>query len=143
MITLLTILHVVVCIFLIGIVLLQHGKGADIGATFGGSGNTVFGTDGPLPLLSKITTAAAIVFMLTSLTLAYNSAHKTSGSVMENINIVPQSVPQNQIDTLPLEAPLSRSSDASDAEPASATFPGADQAKDVPTTTPQEGEEPK
>ena len=83
--TLLTILHVVVCLFLIGIVLLQHGKGADIGATFGGSSQSLFGTEGPLPLLNKITTAAAIIFMLTSVSLAYISSHTSTDSVMSDL----------------------------------------------------------
>lgn len=80
--TLLTIVHVIVCLFLIGIVLLQQGKGADIGASFGGSSQSLFGTEGPLPLLNKITTAAAIIFMLTSVTLAYISSQTGSSSVM-------------------------------------------------------------
>ena len=83
--TLLTILHVVVCLFLVGIVLLQHGKGADIGATFGGSSQSLFGTEGPLPLLNKITTAAAIIFMLTSVSLAYISSHTGTESVMSGL----------------------------------------------------------
>jgi preprotein translocase subunit SecG len=85
--TLLTIVHVVVCLFLVGIVLLQHGKGADIGATFGGSSQSLFGTEGPLPLLNKITTAIAILFMLTSVTLAYISSEKSSSSVMSEISV--------------------------------------------------------
>ncbi len=85
--TLLTIVHVVVCLFLVGIVLLQHGKGADIGATFGGSSQSLFGTEGPLPLLNKITTAAAIIFMLTSVTLAYISSQTSSTSVMSNVSV--------------------------------------------------------
>jgi len=85
--TLLTIVHVVVCLFLVGIVLLQHGKGADIGATFGGSSQSLFGTEGPLPLLNKITTAIAILFMLTSVTLAYISSQKSSSSVMSEISV--------------------------------------------------------
>jgi len=85
MITLLTIVHVLVCFFLIGIVLLQHGKGADVGATFGGSSQSLFGTEGPLPLLNKITTASAIVFMLTSVTLAYLSADRSTSSVMQEV----------------------------------------------------------
>jgi preprotein translocase subunit SecG len=83
--TLLTIAHVIVCLFLVGVVLLQHGKGADIGATFGGSSQSLFGTEGPLPLLNKITTAAAIIFMLTSVTLAYLSTEKSSSSVMKSV----------------------------------------------------------
>lgn len=85
--TLLTIVHVAVCFFLVGIVLLQHGKGADIGATFGGSSQSLFGTEGPLPLLNKITTAVAILFMLTSLTLAYISSQKSSSSVMSDVSV--------------------------------------------------------
>ncbi len=80
--TLLTIVHVLVCLFLVGIVLLQHGKGADIGASFGGSSQSLFGSEGPLPLLNKITTAVAVLFMVTSVSLAYISAHKSTGSVM-------------------------------------------------------------
>lgn len=85
MTTLLIIIHVLVCLFLIAIVLLQHGKGADIGATFGGSSQSLFGSEGPVPLLNKITTFSAIVFMGTSVTLAYLSAHKSSGSVMSSL----------------------------------------------------------
>jgi preprotein translocase subunit SecG len=94
--TLLTIVHVLVCLFLVGIVLLQHGKGADIGATFGGSSQSLFGTEGPLPLLNKITTAAAIIFMLTSVTLAYISTQTSSSSVMSEIS-VSQPVPQAEV----------------------------------------------
>ncbi len=86
MTTLLIIIHVIVCFFLIAIVLLQHGKGADAGATFGGgSSQTLFGSEGPLPLLNKITTFSAIVFMGTSVTLAYLSAHKSTSSVMSQL----------------------------------------------------------
>ena len=83
--TLLIIVHVMVCLFLVGIVLLQHGKGADIGASFGGSSQSLFGTEGPLPLLNKITTAAAIIFMLTSVTLAYMSSQSGKSSVMSSV----------------------------------------------------------
>ena len=85
MTTLLIVLHVIVCLFLICIVLLQHGKGADIGASFGGSNQSPFGTEGPLPLLNKITTLAAIIFMATSVSLAYISANKTSGTIMKKV----------------------------------------------------------
>ena len=83
--TLLIIVHVLVCLFLIGIVLLQHGKGADIGATFGGSSQSLFGTEGPVPLLNKITTLSAVIFMVTSISLAYISAKSGSGSVMSSL----------------------------------------------------------
>jgi len=65
-------LHFIVCFVLIGVVLLQRGKGADLGASLGGgSANTVFGSRGAGNFLTKITTASAITFMATSLTLSY------------------------------------------------------------------------
>jgi preprotein translocase subunit SecG len=79
----LTILHVVVSLFLIGVVLLQSGKGAEMGASFGSSGSqSVFGAGGGTSFLSKMTTGAAVVFMLTSLTLAYISGMPSSSSIM-------------------------------------------------------------
>ena len=80
---LLIIIHVIVCVALIMIVLLQTGKGTDMGAAFGGgSSQTLFGSTGASSFLSKATTAAAIIFMLTSLGLAYMSGHKTGDSIM-------------------------------------------------------------
>jgi preprotein translocase subunit SecG len=84
MTTILTIIHIAVCLFLVSIVLLQHGKGADIGATFGGSSQSLFGTEGPVPLMNKVTTAAAVIFMMTSISLAYFSANQGTGSVMSD-----------------------------------------------------------
>ena len=79
----LILIHVVVCIALIMIVLLQTGKGADMGAAFGGgSSQTLFGSTGASTFLSKATTIAAVVFMVTSLTLAYMSSHQKPSSVM-------------------------------------------------------------
>jgi len=83
---LLIVVHVVVCIALIMIVLLQTGKGADMGAAFGGgSSQTLFGSTGASTFLSKATTVAAIVFMLTSLTLAYMSGGKVTKSVVSDV----------------------------------------------------------
>jgi len=90
MMVLLVIIHIIVCIALIMIVLLQTGKGADMGAAFGGSSQTIFGGAGPAPFLSKITTIAAVVFMLTSLALAYISAHPQSSSVMKDAPVASQ-----------------------------------------------------
>lgn len=79
----LTILHVIVSLFLIGVVLLQSGKGAEMGASFGSSGSqSVFGAGGGTTFLSKLTTSAAVIFMLTSLTLAYVSGQPSSSSMM-------------------------------------------------------------
>lgn len=70
--TFLYVLHFIVCFVLIGVVLLQRGKGADLGASLGGGGaNTIFGSRGAGNFLSKMTTAAAIIFMGTSLSLSY------------------------------------------------------------------------
>jgi preprotein translocase subunit SecG len=82
---LLIVIHVVVCLALIMIVLLQTGKGADMGAAFGGGASqTLFGSSGASTFLSKATTGAAIVFMITSLALAYLSGHRTGESVMQD-----------------------------------------------------------
>ncbi len=70
--TFLLVLHVLVCLVLILVVLLQRGKGSDMGAALGGGGsNTVFGSRGAGNFLTKLTTGAAIGFMLTSLSLSY------------------------------------------------------------------------
>ena len=80
------VLHIIVCVALIMIVLLQTGKGADMGAAFGGgSSQTLFGSTGASTFLSKATTVAAIVFMLTSLTLAYMSGRQPTSTIMENM----------------------------------------------------------
>jgi preprotein translocase subunit SecG len=70
MVTLLVILHVVVCLFLVGVVLLQQGKSADLAGAFGGQGSqTAFGPRGAANLLTKLTTWSAIIFMVTSIGL--------------------------------------------------------------------------
>jgi preprotein translocase subunit SecG len=94
-------IHVVVCIALILIVLLQKGKGADMGAAFGGSSQAVFGSTGAAPFMSKITAAAAIIFMLTCLSLAYLFGKGTSSSVMEGVS-QPQA-PVSQQSSAPVE----------------------------------------
>ena len=81
----LTILHVLVSLFLIAVVLLQSGKGAEMGASFGSGGSqSVFGAGGGTSFLSKLTTSAAVIFMLTSLTLAYISGQPSSSSIMSD-----------------------------------------------------------
>lgn len=80
---LLTSLHVIMSTILIAMVLLQKGKGADIGAAFGGASNTVFGPRGAQSFLAKLTTTAAVVFMITSFFLAIISTRKSS--VMETV----------------------------------------------------------
>jgi preprotein translocase subunit SecG len=83
MTVILIVIHIIVCIALIMIVLLQTGKGADIGAAFGGgSSSTLFGTTGASTFLSKATTGAAIVFMITSLALSYVASQRRADSVV-------------------------------------------------------------
>ena len=108
MTVILVIIHVIVCIALIMIVLLQTGKGADLGAAFGGgSSQTLFGSSGASTFLSKATTIAAVVFMITSLILAYKSSRTTGDSIMSDAQA-------------PVEAPLQEQDipDASESVPA-------------------------
>jgi preprotein translocase subunit SecG len=102
----LVIIHVIVCVALIMIVLLQTGKGADIGAAFGGGGsNTLFGTSGASTFLSKATTVAAIVFMITSLTLAYLSSHRNITSVVTEAPAVESKATEAAPASAPAAAP--------------------------------------
>src|SRR5438105_7610673 len=79
--TLLTIVHVLVCLFLIVVVLLQSGKAADLAGAFGGMGSqTAFGPRGSATLLSKATTASAVLFMVTSLSLSILATRRTGAT---------------------------------------------------------------
>ena len=83
MYALLITVHVVACICLIVAVLLQAGKGADIGAVFGGSGGqALFGSSGPVDFMNKATRVLVVVFMLTSFTLGFFALHRPAKSVM-------------------------------------------------------------
>ena len=109
MVILITTIHVIICIFLIIVVLLQSGKAADLAGAFGGMGSqTVFGPRGSATVLSKATTIAAALFMVTSLTLAIIGTKQSSGlpSVLEkatkpNPNQQKQAPPQ-----APASAPI-------------------------------------
>lgn len=92
MYTLLVIIHVIVCTLMIGAILLQSGKGAEIGAAFGGSSQTVFGSRGPANFLSKFTVVTAFVFMLTSLSLAILAKNRTFSSTVIDLNQKPAPV---------------------------------------------------
>ncbi len=81
--TVVLIFHVIVCLFLIFIVLIQSGKGAELGAAFGGSSQTLFGARGAATFFSKLTTIAAVVFMLTSFSLAVLTTR--GGSVVKKL----------------------------------------------------------
>jgi preprotein translocase subunit SecG len=106
MYALLIILHIVACLVLILIVLLQAGKGADMGAAFGGSSQTVFGSSGAGTFLGKMTAGVAILFMLTSLALTYTASHRSS-SLMDRSKrpVAGQALPVTKPDAAKLPAP--------------------------------------
>ncbi len=82
----LTVLHVLVCLVLIVVVLLQRGKGAEVGAVFGGGGgSTMFGARGAGNFLTRLASAAAVIFMFTSLTLAYFARDDTGSALFEGV----------------------------------------------------------
>lgn len=86
LIAFLTLVHVIVCLILIVVVLLQHGKSADIAATFGGMGSqTAFGPRGTTTVLSRVTTWCAIIFMVTSMALTYIASHRGGSSIMDTV----------------------------------------------------------
>jgi preprotein translocase subunit SecG len=91
MIILVTIVHVIVCLFLIVVVLLQSGKAGDISAAFGGQGSqAAFGPRGAATALSKATTVSAVLFMLTSVTLSiYSIKHNGPSSVLQGVKSAP------------------------------------------------------
>ncbi len=101
------VIHVAVCFLMIAAILLQSGKGAEIGAAFGGSSQTVFGSRGPGTFLSKVTIAAATIFFLTSLGLAILSRERTTASTVIDLeqHVIPYTT------DLPADTPSPGSSD--------------------------------
>ncbi len=86
--TLVWVIHVVTAVVLIGLVLIQHGKGADMGAAFGtGSAGSLFGSSGSANFLSRSTAVAAVVFFSTSLSLTYLYSHQSQAQgVMDKVD---------------------------------------------------------
>jgi preprotein translocase subunit SecG len=124
---LLTIVHVIVCLFLILVVLLQQGKSADWSGTFGGgSSQTSFGQRGTATLLSKATTAAAIIFMVTSLALTIWSTGVGSRSV------VPATATPTAPVTPPAETPAAPGAENKEAAPATPAAPETKEATPAP-----------
>jgi preprotein translocase subunit SecG len=120
MTTAVIILHVVVSLALICIVLLQHGKGAGIGAAFGGSSQTVFGSTGAAPFLAKLTAVAAILFMLTSLGLTFMGRQKEA-SVMQGTGRPAATQPAPQA---PSQSPAATPSTPAAPSPSEPSAPG-------------------
>ena len=101
-------IHVFACLFLIVVVLLQTGKGADMGAVFGGGSQTLFGSGGAGNFLTKLTAGTAIAFMLTSLILTYHSSSNPSSALVHRLPapLEPKSVWLPPPKTAPMSAPL-------------------------------------
>ncbi len=138
MIILLVILHVIVCLFLIIVVLLQSGKAGDISSAFGGMGSqTAFGPRSGATLLTRATTTSAVLFMLTSLTLTIVSSRQgTTSTVIERLSAEPapeSATPPAATQTTPQFGP----SDGTTPPPA--TNPGDQPAGNAPT---QGGDQP-
>jgi len=136
--TIVTVLHVIVCFFLATVVLLQQGKGSDVSAVFGGSSQTLFGSSGAGNLLTKLTSASAIIFMITSLTLTYGAARQSTKSLFDSAPAtVPAPVAPEDASKIPLETTTESPSAAAPSTPAT-TAPQAGAATEgqQATTTP-------
>ena len=131
-----TVLHVVACFVLIVVVLLQTGKGADIGAVFGGSSQTIFGSSGAGNLLTRLTTWTAVIFMVTSLALTWASTHHLTSSIADTLPDAPP----------PLTAPIDggAAAPAEEAAPAegAAAAPAGDAAPAAEAAAPAEATAP-
>ena len=133
--SLLLTVHILVALGIIGLVLMQHGKGADMGAAFGsGASGSLFGATGSANFLSRTTGVLAAVFFATSLSLAYvaSSKPKTTGSVMEEtVQSQPVSKPAVAGDEAPV-APVDAGPKAKDDAGAKAKDDTGSKAKDIP-----------
>ncbi len=129
-------LHILSCFFLIVVVLLQTGKGADMGAVFGGGSQTLFGSGGAGNFLTRLTTATAIVFMLTSLILTYGQTPSSTSGLIRRLPAPAAEAPADQAPAAdagaPAEAPVANAPEAgapgTETPPAPATPPAADEA---------------
>lgn len=101
--TFVTIIHYIVCIFLIIVILLQAGKGADIGAAFGAGGSqTLFGPRGAATFLNKMTAIVSMIFLMTSMGLVILSKHGSHGTVLGRVPLPP---PSETAPAVPLTTP--------------------------------------
>ena len=120
--------HVLIALVIIGLVLLQHGKGADMGSGFGGgSSGSLFGATGSANFLSRATAVLATVFFLTSLGLAYlatNKPHTVGGGVLDAVKSAPatEKAGEKAAEKAPAEKPAAKTPKA----------PDGSKAKDVP-----------
>jgi preprotein translocase subunit SecG len=118
MLTVVVVIHIVVCISICIIVLMQRGKGAEVGAVFGGSSQTVFGASGAGGALVRVTAMLAAIFFLTSIFLAYASTKRATGSIFEgSVRVPTRSAPAGKT-SVPAAPPLTGA-------PPAATHPSA------------------
>jgi len=115
LIALVTVVHVVVCIFLILVILLQAGKGGGMGAGLGGASQTVFGGRGSQTFLGRLTSISAAIFMLTSVWLAYHSSRTTS--VVEDVPQAPAPAAPAQGGAAPAQGPTAPAAPADQKKP--------------------------
>lgn len=121
---LLVIIHIIVSVFLIGVVLIQRGKGSEMGAAFGSSSSqTVFGSRGPGSFLSKLTTIAAVIFILTSFALAFVGSDKGGSSVIPEQSEAPLSPSQGPLSQPVPAAPVSPAENPVNPAPAAPVAP--------------------
>ena len=125
---LITVIHILAAAGVIGLVLLQHGKGADMGAAFGsGASGSLFGVSGSSNFMSKATAACVVVFFATSLTLAYMASHRVgSGSVIKGASTT--GAVKTQAVTTEIAPAETKAVDA----PSEQTTPAGSAAKDIP-----------
>lgn len=128
----LTTLHVIACIFLVIVVLLQQGKGSDVNAVFGGSSQTIFGSSGAGNFLTKLTSATAIVFMFTSLSLTIGNTKQNTKSVFDD---VPTATTPTTPEQPPATTPQGESSAPTAAATGTETPANTDQTSGVTVTT--------
>jgi preprotein translocase subunit SecG len=133
-------IHVIACIALIAIVLLQTGKGAEMGAAFGGASQTLFGGSGGSSFMGKLTTGAAVVFMLTCLWLSYRPTTAGNRSIMQDAP-VEQTAPAVPAPVLPEARPVQP--DHSSAAPEQASPSQAPAASSAQPAAPQSSSETK
>jgi len=140
--TFIIVLHVIVSFALIFIILLQTGTGAGMGAAFGaGSSQTLFGSSGSSKFFTRLTTIAATIFMLTSLTLTITSAHRVKGTVMEGYSVSKPAAPistQEQPSQPSSPVVVDKNVQPEDAKAKTATQPSAvvpEKSKDLPRKT--------
>jgi len=147
MTTLITIFHVIFCVFLILVFLLQTGKGAGMGSAFGGSSSTVFGPRGAGSFIGKLTGVVAALFMVSSLTLAYmsssNSTSLADRAALEKETGVGQEVELDDVikETSKEPAPAAEEAIRGDAGPSSGSATVTDAS--VETARPAAAEEPE